>query len=274
MPAAERHRGTVTAARPALPRLLAEGALALDGRLVDSSNHALVGSVTLDGVSARCVYKPIRGERPLWDFPDGTLAHREVAAYLVSQAAGWDCVPVTVLRTGPAGTGMVQHWVDAADPSLVADLFPADRVPAGWLPVLSARDTDGRALVVAHADDPAVATIAAFDVLVNNADRKASHLLATPDGRVLGADHGLTFHVEPKLRTILWGWAGQPLPAGVIPGLTRLADALGGTFPDDLRAYLGQAEIDAFAGRITALLADPVFPPPPADRRVIPWPPI
>lgn len=266
--------------------VLRRGALRPDGLLVDSSNHALVGSVTLDGVTVRCVYKPVRGERPLWDFPDGTLAAREVAASLVARAAGWDCVPATVLRDGPFGRGMVQEWVAGADPDRVADLLPADEVPAAWLPVLAARDADGRRLAVAHADDPALAILAAFDLVVNNADRKASHILATADGRIRGVDHGLTFHAEPKLRTILWGWSGRPLPASAVDGIGRLARALGAAprgdrhdsadrgLPQALAGLLSDVERTALSARLTRLLADPVFPPPPTDRTAIPWPPL
>lgn len=254
--------------------VLLSGDLVPDGLLIDSSNHALVGSVSLGDLSVRCVYKPIRGERPLWDFPDGTLAAREVAASVVAQAAGWDCVPLTVLRDGPLGPGMVQEWVADADPDQVADLLPADEVPASWLPVLAARDEDGGRLFVAHADDPRLATLAAFDLAVNNADRKASHILATPDGRIRGVDHGLTFHVEPKLRTILWGWAGKPLPPVGVDGLRRLSDALDQDLDSSLADLLSGPERKAFAMRVRRLLDDPVFPLPPTDRTAIPWPPL
>ncbi|MBN9611433.1 MAG: phosphatidylinositol kinase [Actinobacteria bacterium 69-20] len=261
--------------------VLRRGELVPDGVLVDSSNRALVGSVTRGGITVRCVYKPIRGERPLWDFPDGTLAAREVAASLVAQTAGWDCVPATVFRDGPLGPGMVQEWIADAAPDRVADLLPAADVPDSWLPVLAARDEAGRRLLVAHADEPALATLAAFDLAVNNADRKASHILATADGRIRGVDHGLTFHQEPKLRTILWGWAGRPLPANAVDGLRRLADAMDASDADlavslskSLSALISDAEIAALRTRIRRLLAEPVFPLPPTDRTAIPWPPL
>lgn len=254
--------------------ILLHGALVPDGRLVDSSNNALVGAVTLHDETLRCVYKPTRGERPLWDFPDGTLAGREVAAALVARAAGWECTPETVFRDGPFGAGMVQEWVDDADPDRVADLIPADDRPPSWLPVLAARDESGRALVVAHADDPALAVLAAFDLAVNNADRKASHILATPDGRIRGVDHGLTFHVQPKLRTILWGWAGRPLPAPAVAGLAKLKRSLDADLAEQLAAYLSAEELAALRIRIRALIDDPVFPLPPTDRTAIPWPPL
>lgn len=254
--------------------VLRHGELVLDGRLVDSSNTALVGSVTWGGVTERCVYKPVRGERPLWDFPDGTLAHREVAAALVARAAGWDCVPATVFRRGPLGLGMVQRWIAAADPSRVVDLVPAEAIPEGWLHVLAVRDEQGREFALAHADSDALATIAVFDLVTNNADRKGSHLLATADGAIRGVDHGLTFHPEPKLRTILWGWAGRPLPNPVIPALAALAEALDGPLRAALNDHLTAAEITATADRLAALIADPRFPMPPQERTAIPWPPL
>ncbi|WP_037362889.1 SCO1664 family protein [Nakamurella lactea] len=274
--------------------VLTSGTLEVTGRLTDASNVTLLAQVTLDGLTMPCIYKPIRGERPLWDFPGGPLAHRELAAYLVSEASGWGCVPPTVLRSGPYGEGMVQRWIgeppdvdgrssDGDEPGsddvpgvgesgreLVA-LLPAGQVPAGWLPVFRALDEDGTPLAVCHADDPALAVIAGFDVVVNNADRKAPHLL--PVGpRVYGVDHGLTFHTDDKLRTILWGWAGEPLPAPVTDGLERLrlwlpeADAL-----DDL---LSRGEQRRLRQRIDELAAAGRYPEPPDDRTPIPWPPL
>ena len=283
MPAADRPRtvSDATAARTAgrlddatVRRLLERGELTLTGRLTDASNITLLGSVSLDGIGVGCVYKPVRGERPLWDFPDGTLAGREVASYLVAEASGWHCVPVTVLREGPFGTGMVQQWITDADPDVTADLLPADQVPAGWLPVLSAEDQDGNPVVVAHADLPALAVLAGFDLVVNNADRKASHILPTPDGRVRGVDHGVTLHVEPKLRTILWGWAGRPLPEAVTAGLDRLDTAVTGELTDRLAPLITEREVAALAERVRALRADPRFPSPPRHRTPIPWPPL
>jgi uncharacterized repeat protein (TIGR03843 family) len=257
-----------------LADLLREGELAVTGRLTDASNISLVGTVAHDGESLECVYKPVRGERPLWDFPDGTLAGREVASYLIGQAAGWRCVPVTVLRDGPFGPGMVQQWIGDADPDLTVDLLPAEEVPSGWLPVLAAEDGDGNPVVVAHADDPALAVLAGFDLVVNNADRKASHILPTPDGRVRGVDHGVSLHREPKLRTVLWGWAGRPLPEAVTAGLDRLAAALGQGLADELAELISESEVLALAERIAALRAEPRFPTPPRNRTPIPWPPL
>ncbi len=253
---------------------LATGALHVTGRLTDASNITLLGSVSLLGSTVSCVYKPVRGERPLWDFPDGTLAGREVACYLISEAAGWHCVPETVLRDGPHGPGMVQHWITDADPDRAADLLPAGSVPPGWLTVLRAEDLAGHPVVVAHADTAPLAVLAGFDLVVNNADRKASHILPTPDGRIRGVDHGVTLHEDPKLRTILWGWAGRRLPAAVTSGLHRLADRLAGELAADLAGLITDRELVALRDRVAALLVDPRFPQPPGDRTPIPWPPL
>lgn len=256
------------------PTALRGGELTLRARLATSSNNALLGDVRTDDGSVACVYKPVKGERPLWDFPDGTLARREVAAYLVSEAAGWRCVPPTVFRDGPFGPGMVQRWIDDADPDRVIDLFADGNVPDGWRAVFRGEDEAGRPLVVAHADTVELATVALFDVVTNNADRKGLHLLARPDGAVLGVDHGLTFHTEPKLRTVLWGWAGSPVPKVAAAGLGRLAAELAGPLAAELADYLDAVEIDALRSRVETLVRRPEFPLPPTDRTAIPWPPL
>src|SRR5258708_10090376 len=150
----------------------------LEGRLVDASNTTIRAFITLDGVSVRCVYKPVRGERPLWDFPDGTLAGREVAAYAGSAATGWDLVPPTVLRDGPLGPGACQLWVEESDQPLVG-FVPAEELPDTWLQIAAASDDEGQAYLLAHADDALLARMALFDVVVNNADRKGGHVLHT-----------------------------------------------------------------------------------------------
>lgn len=257
--------------------MLVRGELSITGRLADASNITLLGTVELDGMAVRCVYKPIRGERPLWDFPDGTLAGREVASYQISEAAGWHCVPCTVLRDGPYGSGMVQQWIDDADPDLTADLVPETELPIGWRPILRAVDEGGAGLLLVHAPLPALAVLAGFDLVVNNADRKASHILPTPDGRIRGVDHGVTLHVDDKLRTILWGWAGESLPERVIDGLRRLRSDLAGpdsTVREQMSALITRSEVRALARRVAGLLAQPVFPEPPEHRTPIPWPPL
>ncbi len=228
-------------------RLLREGELQVEGRLLDASNATLFCAVALDGVSAACVYKPVRGERPLWDFPDGTLAGREVAAYLVSEATSWDVVPPTVLRDGPYGTGMCQLWVDVDD---TVDLSELAR----------SRHRDLRRMAV-------------FDAVVNNADRKGGHLLPRPDGRVQGVDHGICFSTEDKLRTLLWQWRGMPLADEAVEVLSRLRADLEGPLGDALRELLTRAEVRRTVERVDRLLTTRRHPQPSPDWPAIPWPP-
>ncbi|HYN95882.1 MAG TPA: SCO1664 family protein [Pilimelia sp.] len=255
--------------------LLAHGEFELEGRLVDASNTTLRAFLTAGGVTVRCVYKPVRGERPLWDFPDGTLAGREVGAYLLSRAAGWDAVPPTVLRDGPLGPGACQLWIDEpADAGELVGFVPARRLPAGWFAVMSARDDGGRPYALAHADDPRLGRLAVFDAVVNNADRKGGHVLLGEDGRVYGVDHGVCFHVEDKLRTVLWGWAGEALPAGAPETLRALAAQLAGPLGEALAAHISRAEVSAAEARVARLLATGRFPLPSQDWPAVPWPPI
>ena len=227
-----------------------------------------------------CVYKPVSGEQPLWDFPDGTLAGRELGAYLVSTQLGWNIVPYTVIRDGPAGPGMLQLWVqqpgDLFDndpkpgPDLV-DLFPADKRQPGYLPVLRAYDYAGDEVVLMHADDVQMRRMAVFDVLINNADRKGGHILCSLDGHIYGVDHGVCLHVENKLRTVLWGWAGKPVDDETLESVAALAEALNGPLADALAGHITRAEIAALRRRARTLLADPVMPGP-NRHRAIPWP--
>jgi len=257
---------------PALPDVLRRGRIEITGRLVDASNATLFGTSVLDGVECRCVYKPVRGERPLWDFPDGTLAGREVASYLVSETAGFHVVPPTLLRDGPFGLGMVQAWVDTVDERELVDVCAPKKVPKGWIGVLRARGDRGEPAVLVHADTPALQRMAAFDVVVNNADRKGGHVLAGTDGHLYGVDHGLTLHVEDKLRTVLWGWVGQPLPAEVIEALEKLRTGLDGTLGDDLGEHVTRREVRTLSSRVDALLATPTYPEPSGYGPAIPWP--
>ncbi|MGW5049690.1 SCO1664 family protein [Actinokineospora sp. NPDC004072] len=257
---------------PHAEAFLQAGELDIEGRLVDASNVTLFCGITLDGVSARCVYKPVRGERPLWDFPDGTLAGREVAAYLLARAAGLALIPPTVLRDGPLGPGMVQLWVDTKDGDELVDLVAPEQVPAGWRAVLHARDHHGDPAVLVHSGDAGVARLAALDVVLNNADRKGGHVLHGADGGVYGVDHGICLHQEPKLRTVLWGWAGEPLPADLLDHLARLKSALDTDFAEEVGEHLTLREVKALRGRVGRLLAAPVFPVPDPAGRPIPWP--
>jgi uncharacterized repeat protein (TIGR03843 family) len=251
-------------------RLLRQGTLDLEGRLIDASNTTLRAEITLDDVRARCVYKPIRGERPLWDFPDGTLAGREVAAYEVSAATGWDIVPPTVLRDGPC-----QLWIEEPDEFIpMVGFVPATEIPPGWLRVAGARDDDGTAYLLAHADDPALARMALFDVVVNNADRKGGHVLHPPGGHLHGVDHGVCFHVDDKLRTVLWGWAGKPVPAAALTTLEELREDLAGPLGERLCGLISDVEVEATRARLDRLLTRRRFPKPSSERYVMPWPPI
>jgi uncharacterized repeat protein (TIGR03843 family) len=240
--------------------------LLLDGRLVAASNATFVGD--LDGV--RVVYKPIAGERPLWDFPDGNLASREVAAYAVSEALGWGVVPKTWLGDGPHGPGMLQEWVDE-DPGIGAvDVVAPGAVPAGCRAVLEARDGEGNPVVLVHEDTAALRKMAIFDILINNGDRKGGHVLATPDGQRRGVDHGVSFHVESKLRTVLWGWIGEPLSVDETAAVGSVAQDIG--LRTTLEGLLTPAEVTAFQGRVSHLLATGVFPEPSPEWPAIPWP--
>jgi uncharacterized repeat protein (TIGR03843 family) len=260
--------------------VLRDGELTVLGRIRSASNATFLCESTLGEASAHCVYKPISGEAPLWDFPDGTLAGRELGAYLVSTQLGWNIVPYTVIRDGPAGPGMLQLWVrqpgDAADsdpapgPDLV-DLFPADKLQPGYLPVLRAYDYAGDEVILMHADDIRLRRMAVFDVLINNADRKGGHILFGLDGRVYGVDHGLCLHVENKLRTVLWGWAGKPVDDETLEAVAGLGEALTGSLGDELAGRITWAEIAALRRRALALLNNPVMPGP-NRHRAIPWP--
>jgi uncharacterized repeat protein (TIGR03843 family) len=256
-------------------RLLSSGAVELEGRLVDASNTTLRAFVTLDGLSARCVYKPVRGERPLGDFPDGTLAGREVSAFLVSQATGWGLVPPTVLRDGPLGPGACQLWIEEPDDiEPLVGFVPAGQLPAGWMRVASARDEDGDAYFLAHADDPRLARLAVLDVVINNADRKGGHVLMGPDGRVYGCDHGVSFHVEPKLRTVLWGWTGRVLPDESVDVLGKLLADLRGDLGATLKEHITGHELGRLRARIRKLLETACYPEPGGDWPAVPWPPM
>lgn len=267
------------------------GDLTVLGRIRSASNATFLCEANLGDQQAHCVYKPVAGEAPLWDFPDGTLAGRELGAYLVSATLGWNVVPHTVIRDGPAGRGMVQRWVDQPGDALadepgdetddaeeqqdtgpdLVDLLPAGHVPPGFLPILQAYDYAGDEVTLVHADDDRLRRMAVFDVLINNADRKGGHILAGVDGGVYGVDHGVSLHTDDKLRTVLWGWAGKPVDDELLVDVAALRDALLGDFEEALRPHITSREIDALYARAVGLLDNPVMPAP-DGRRPIPWP--
>lgn len=265
-------------ARPAGPTVddFLDGELTLIGRIPTASNATFVCDAGDSAV--RVVYKPVRGEQPLWDFPDGTLAHREVASYLISDALGWGIIPQTILRDGPHGPGMVQRWVYTVDNHTafgnrvdLVDLVPQGDIPEGYLEVLRAVDHRGEAVSLIHAADPRLQRMAVLDVLINNADRKGGHALEGLDGQIYGVDHGICLHVEPKLRTVLWGWAGDPIGPDVIADIATLRKSLDGAFADILATHLTEPEIEALARRTKRLIDNPVMPLP-SMARPIPWP--
>ncbi|PTR27582.1 putative repeat protein (TIGR03843 family) [Rhodococcus sp. OK519] len=264
---------------PADGEVLAAGELTLVGRIVHASNATLVCDAAADGRSVRCVYKPIRGEQPLWDFPDGTLAGREIASYLISEELGWGVIPQTILRDGPLGPGMVQRWIDTPErhPESggqldLVDICPPEEVPPGWLEVLRALDVQGAEVSLIHADDPRLQRMAVLDIILNNADRKGGHALEGIDGSVYGVDHGICLHEQNKLRTVLWGWAGAPIADDLMSDVTTLVERLSGEeFPAVLTEHITAAEIEALRERATALQRQPVMPHP-AGSRPIPWP--
>ena len=243
--------------------------LALTGRITTASNATFLGSIG----DAVVVYKPIRGEKPLWDFPDGFLAHREVAAHLVSETLGWNIVPRTWLRDGPLGEGMVQLWQETDPEQDAVDLIGVEDIPeTGWKQVLEGQDDAGQLVALIHEDSAALRRMAVFDVIVNNADRKGDHVLAMGDRHRYGVDHGLTFHSKHKLRTVLWGWVGETLTAEELEGVDRISSGLAGSLGQDLAELLTAEEIAALAERCARLRSAGQFPGPRGEMPAVPWP--
>jgi uncharacterized repeat protein (TIGR03843 family) len=232
--------------------LLLEGEVEVLGRIPWASNATLLAEVRHDGHAGLAVYKPERGERPLWDFPPG-LYRREVAAYVVSEALGWDLVPVTVVRDGPLGVGSLQLFVEFRQ--------------------------DTTAFELVENGHPAMRRMAAFDAVINNADRKGGHALLDPDGHVWAIDHGVCFHHEPKLRTVIWDYADEPIPEDILADLDRLRGELRGEDPGGeewaaaLDGLLDPLERGALAERVEELVARGVFPEP-RSAHPFPWPPV
>lgn len=227
--------------------ILDKGKLEVIGRLVDASNATLFGEISLDGHTKRVIYKPIAGERPLWDFPDGNLASREYAAYLISDFGEFNLVPRTLLRDGPFGIGSVQEWIEI--------------------------DEEIDVIEIAQSNDRAIRSMALFDVIVNNTDRKFGHILIDKNSKIYGCDHGVTFHVDFKLRTVIWQFAGLSLKSEEKDQLKKVLD---GIFQGelDLRELLTSEEIEALASRIENLLTSESFPLPSEEWPAVPWPPV
>jgi uncharacterized repeat protein (TIGR03843 family) len=228
-------------------RDLSHGEISVTGRLVDASNATLYASCEVKERTLTCIYKPIAGERPLWDFPDGTLANREYLTFLISHWLGLHLVPPTVLRDGPYGTGMVQLWIDIDESVDLMEFFKGDNAE--------------------------LRKIALLDLITNNTDRKIGHLIPTSEGAVYGCDHGVTFHTEDKLRTVLWQWAKQPFTPAELE-LLQLAKMLFATEKRDVvLGLIEEEELVATVDRIDRALSDKCFPEPNPDWPAVPWPP-
>ncbi len=226
--------------------LLRTGEIRVTGRLVDASNATLFAQLTSGETEIACIYKPVAGERPLWDFPDGTLAAREYAAYLISEAGGFHVVPFTIMRDGPFGIGMVQEWIDLDESIDLMDFFSSDH--------------------------PQLRAMCLFDAVINNTDRKIGHLLPINNEVVLGCDHGVTFHVEDKLRTVLWQWSQTPLTSEEIQTLEMLLVGIRTNLASTLSELITSEEISALEMRIERLIQTRVFPAPSQEWPAVPWP--
>lgn len=256
----------------ALEGLLAEGDLSVEGRLWDSSNSAMRVECSASDARVRAVYKPRRGERPLWDFPTGTLGLREVATYVVDRELGWGLVPVTVWREdAPLGPGSVQAWVEVDERIPPVDVIDATEVPDGWHVVAEGEGDRGDHVCLVHEESRDLRRLALLDALVNNADRKGGHVMRSQHDAVAGIDHGLTFHQEPKLRTVLWGWAGTAIEASMLADLDSLADRWQAVSAR-LESLLSPSEIAATSARLEALLSSGEHPGPDGAWPALPWP--
>ena len=225
--------------------LIVNGNLIVVGRLVDASNATLLASVEDSDPLIEVIYKPVAGERPLWDFPDGNLANREYAAYLLSEIAGFNLVPYTVLREGPFGFGMVQEWIKI-DQGI-------DVVEFG------------------QSFDHELRKLALFDAIINNTDRKFGHLLIDENGVLKGCDHGVAFHSEDKLRTVLWQFSGQDFSPEELTLLDKVKSA---DLNKIFASYLTKEEIDAIVSRTDNLINSARFPEPSDSWPAVPWPPV
>jgi hypothetical protein len=228
-------------------KILEVGEITVEGRLVDASNATLFVEIADGTTQVKAIYKPVAGERPLWDFPDGNLASRERAAFLIDQALGFNHIPLTILREGPFGFGMVQRWIDV-DEEIDLELH-------------------------FRKDDPQLREVALLDAVINNTDRKIGHLLPDKDGHLYVCDHGVTFHIDNKLRTVLWQWAGEQINQREINALKNLLLLINNGDLDELKSLLIEEEIAALIRRINQLIATKTFPEPNPEWPHIPWPP-
>lgn len=225
---------------------LSLGDLDVTGRLVDASNATLYANCTFNEISIPVIYKPVAGERPLWDFQDGNLAQREFAAYLISELGGFGVVPPTILREGPFGFGMVQQWIDINESIDLAEFY--------------------------RTDNPELRKMALFDAVVNNTDRKIGHLLPIREDLVHGCDHGVTFHEDDKLRTVLWQWADKALTNDEITLLERLESSIKAD-AERLLGLITENEFASLLARINRLLSEKKYPSPSDEWPAVPWPP-
>lgn len=230
---------------------LKQGVLAVQGEFLWGSNYTFLVQVEHEGIKMGAVYKPAKGERPLWDFPAATLAHREVAAYLVSEALGWKLVPPTVYREkGPVGPGSVQLFIE--------------------------HDPEYHYFNFEEKDRQRLRPVVLFDILINNADRKGSHILVDAEERLWLIDHGICFHVEDKLRTVIWDFAGEHLPENLCEDISKFVKQMRepSWYTETLKEHISKEEFQALIGRADRLLAVGHFPDPHASRRFQPWPPL
>jgi hypothetical protein len=230
-------------------QIIDTGELNVVGRLVDASNATLFAKATLTlDAEIEVVYKPIAGERPLWDFPHGNLAQREVAAFKISQWGKFNCVPYTTLREGPFGLGAVQEWITSDDSIDIIEL--------------------------AQSQDERIRNLALFDVVVNNTDRKFGHILLNREGMILGCDHGVTFHQDFKLRTVIWQFAGKSLTSLELAQLHEVKNEIAKVHNEEIGQLLHSDEVDALVKRIDSLIENREFPLPSEDWPAVPWPPV
>ena len=236
---------------PTVLNVLQSGEITIKGKFVWGSNYTFLAEVSQNGDNILSVYKPSRGERPLWDFPPSSLARREAAAYVVSQALGWELVPPTVYRKkAPIGPGSLQLYID--------------------------HDPEMHYFNLTQADIQGLRPVVLFDLLVNNADRKGSHLIYDKNHHLWLIDHGICFHVEDKLRTVIWDFSGEAIPEDLVDGLRNFQQIIkpGTSIYQELKSLVSPKEIKALTARAEHLVSQPNFPLPDPDQRSIPWPPL